>query len=863
MGNNFFKKIKEGASCPLFPRVQAMKSATFWLSLLIPIAAVAALLLLPKETIRFADIHFGYWILIANILLIILLKLGMASKLIAWCKANRPPLSELVVITLITIGSLALALGSVEPRHRVQSDESIFLATAQNMYHNHRSATCDEGIFSVDGELDCFVDSPSFKARGQSAIWSLLMPFLGKDLRWIFSFQAVLLGITLPLLFLAVRFWTKNSILSLVTTALFAFAPMTLFQFRSTSVEPLYVTLLSCSLLALHFAISPQAKSSQEEPAWRHLLPWLFLGAVLGLFAQTRQETVFALFAFLLVALPYAIRSPRNWWALVGSVTLFALPVLFTIAHYRGYNFQGGEFDAHGHFFANIATNWKVMTAEMSGDKLVNPFLSSHTWLSLLGMITMVALAWKREEYRKWGLFILLFSLQAFMILENVSGDFTIEINQRYALVLLPTLSFFGALFLDQALRFLFPLALGVKPVEPTGRAALTFAVIATLLFSSLALRHRDSLEANIMYNRNHLTTEESEILGWVKNNPLPDKGRRLFIYNRPWHFIGYGMSAVQYNTWNRWSTEERQQKMDEFSGEVYFVRGLYCWEQKTYHAKAVESRNSAVCDQFERDYALKTEFQTTITNNYPLVLSRVLDPNPGAALSGFYAVSQVSDLALAVVGDSLLLTGNIAPIAPGHRFAATAHNGSPIDIDIPPEGLTLSIKFPKKPGLNRIVPLLLTPEGESAPLPVQKLFIADGAQLLTKQEPTRAVQSWGELKKNRSVNGNILTVRRETFAEGLGTHASSEITYDIEEKWRWFEGAVGFDDEEPGGDGMLFRILGDGRELFRSTHILPNGIQWFRVDLTGVKTLTLAVDSLGDKNFDHANWLYPTLLSR
>jgi hypothetical protein len=222
-----------------------------------------------------------------------------------------------------------------------------------------------------------------------------------------------------------------------------------------------------------------------------------------------------------------------------------------------------------------------------------------------------------------------------------------------------------------------------------------------------------------------------------------------------------------------------------------------------------------------------------------------------------------VSDLALAVVGDSLLLTGNIAPIAPGHRFAATAHNGSPIDIDIPPEGLTLSIKFPKKPGLNRIVPLLLTPEGESAPLPVQKLFIADGAQLLTKQEPTRAVQSWGELKKNRSVNGNILTVRRETFAEGLGTHASSEITYDIEEKWRWFEGAVGFDDEEPGGDGMLFRILGDGRELFRSTHILPNGIQWFRVDLTGVKTLTLAVDSLGDKNFDHANWLYPTLLSR
>ena len=47
------------------------------------------------------------------------------------------------------------------------------------------------------------------------------------------------------------------------------------------------------------------------------------------------------------------------------------------------------------------------------------------------------------------------------------------------------------------------------------------------------------------MYNRNHLTIEEYEIWQWLNEQP---QAERLFIYGRPWHFVGYGVSSIHYD---------------------------------------------------------------------------------------------------------------------------------------------------------------------------------------------------------------------------------------------------------------------------------------------------------------------------
>ena len=236
----------------------------FWLALIVPAVAVLLLLLLPKAAIRWADIHAGYWIMLADFAVLVGATVALRRDILRWLKANLPPAGEILLALVVTGGALALLLSCVEPRHRVQSDESVFLAAAQNMYHNQTSATCDEGLFDAQGRLDCLLDTPTFKGRGQSFLWMVMMPVLGSDLHWIFGARAVLFVLTLLAMFLAVRLWTKDGFLALVTGAFFAFLPLVQFQFRSTSVEPLYVFLLSLSLIGLHFVLTRDKHSPAE-----------------------------------------------------------------------------------------------------------------------------------------------------------------------------------------------------------------------------------------------------------------------------------------------------------------------------------------------------------------------------------------------------------------------------------------------------------------------------------------------------------------------------------------------------------------------------------------------------------------------
>ncbi len=73
-------------------------------------------------------------------------------------------------------------------------------------------------------------------------------------------------------------------------------------------------------------------------------------------------------------------------------------------------------------------------------------------------------------------------------------------------------------------------------------------------------------------------------------------------------------------------------------------------------------------------------------------------------------------------------------------------------------------------------------------------------------------------------------------------------------------QGQAGLPDTSGGGT-CGFRIVGDGRELWRSTKLDPGKPAAFSVDVSGVKELELRVDDGGDGNrTDWGMWFEPVL---
>ncbi len=117
--------------------------------------------------------------------------------------------------------------------------------------------------------------------------------------------------------------------------------------------------------------------------------------------------------------------------------------------------------------------------------------------------------------------------------------------------------------------------------------------------------------------------------------------------------------------------------------------------------------------------------------------------------------------------------------------------------------------------------------------------------------------QDWGRARAAKSVDGHPLKIGQQTFAHGVGTHAAGEFTIDLHGAARRFEARVGVDAEVGELGSVVFVVLADGKEVYRSP-VLHGGeaAQPVSVDLAGVKTLVLAVENGGDDiNYDHADW--------
>jgi len=129
--------------------------------------------------------------------------------------------------------------------------------------------------------------------------------------------------------------------------------------------------------------------------------------------------------------------------------------------------------------------------------------------------------------------------------------------------------------------------------------------------------------------------------------------------------------------------------------------------------------------------------------------------------------------------------------------------------------------------------------------------------------------QGWGTLGINKSVSGTPLSVGGQKFESGLGTHAQSEIVYDVEDlSVKAFTARVGVDDapkDHPSvkNASIVFQVFVDGEKKFDSGVMrIGDQAKPVNVDLTGAKILKLVVTDAGDGfSCDHADWAEAVLV--
>lgn len=136
----------------------------------------------------------------------------------------------------------------------------------------------------------------------------------------------------------------------------------------------------------------------------------------------------------------------------------------------------------------------------------------------------------------------------------------------------------------------------------------------------------------------------------------------------------------------------------------------------------------------------------------------------------------------------------------------------------------------------------------------------AAGAALppvVSDQDLVMTRQTWGEARRDVSVEGKPLTIGGKVYASGIGTHAISMIPVDVPAAAAVLEGACGIDDEAKGGS-VQFRVM-DGSSVLWQSAVMKKGMpaEAFKVVLpAGASKLYLMAHWVENSDNDHADWI-------
>lgn len=169
------------------------------------------------------------------------------------------------------------------------------------------------------------------------------------------------------------------------------------------------------------------------------------------------------------------------------------------------------------------------------------------------------------------------------------------------------------------------------------------------------------------------------------------------------------------------------------------------------------------------------------------------------------------------------------------------------------------------------------TPSNESPPFALRPIFAVFGLpvifsllmntplfaasnETLAANDIAMANQVRGTLQVGRSFSGTTLSIAGKAYANGLGTHAVSEIPVTVPANAISLAGAAGVDDGAGKGNGPVkFRILSGNAVLWESPVMKAgDAAAAFSVAVpqTWHRKIYLQADDLGDNSRDHADWV-------
>lgn len=113
--------------------------------------------------------------------------------------------------------------------------------------------------------------------------------------------------------------------------------------------------------------------------------------------------------------------------------------------------------------------------------------------------------------------------------------------------------------------------------------------------------------------------------------------------------------------------------------------------------------------------------------------------------------------------------------------------------------------------------------------------------------------------QKDKNAQGESMDIGGFIYHGGIGVHASSRLVYKLDGKFRRFLADIGIDGRLEKNGSVVFRVFGDGKEIYRSPlvqgRISGGGIP-VDISVEGVKELTLEVHPTTDLDQgDLANW--------
>ncbi|MDF2921484.1 MAG: hypothetical protein K0R57_398, partial [Paenibacillaceae bacterium] len=120
------------------------------------------------------------------------------------------------------------------------------------------------------------------------------------------------------------------------------------------------------------------------------------------------------------------------------------------------------------------------------------------------------------------------------------------------------------------------------------------------------------------------------------------------------------------------------------------------------------------------------------------------------------------------------------------------------------------------------------------------------------------ATVGFGAVRKDQSSSGNAIRLDGVTYSKGIGTHANSDIVYNLNGNYSRFISDVGVDDHVTHANAsIVFQVWADESLLFDSGVMNAlSATQTVDVSVAGVNQLKLTVTDSGNGNsYDHADW--------